>query len=209
VITDFHQANYVKGWHNVASNKTTYICGDSFAASDNTSKIVPWHEQFECINFARDCATNLNISKQVDKAIQFNAKFIIVLFTTCVRQDWKGTFYTFHNLENNPANLSSEQVKLLKEYFVEFFELDLEIYRNKCIIESVLQRLVDSGIPFLFDQGGFEHPKFGTTKSYFEKYNQYRSKYCLWDYGDSKVMHPSFHIADQELQNCIAEYYNG
>ena len=185
-----------------------YICGDSFASSDHTSDIAPWHEQLVCINFARDCATNLHISKQVDRAIESNAEFIIVTFTTCLRQDWKDTFYTFNNLENNPANLSAKQAKLLKEYFVEFFELDVEIYKNKCIIESVLQRLVDSGIPFLFDQGGFEHPKHGTAKSYFQKYNRHRSKYCLWDYGDTTVKHPTFHIEDQAKHNEIAEYYH-
>jgi hypothetical protein len=71
----------------------------------------------------------------------------------------------------------------------------------------VLQRLTDSGIPFLFDQGGFEHAKFGVTTQYFEKYKNHRSKYNLWDYGDSKLHRPYFHIADQNTHNRVAEYY--
>ena len=184
-----------------------YICGDSFASSDSRSTIIPWHQQFTCVNFARDCATNLNISKQVDRAIAEDAKFIILLCTTCVRFDWSGTFYTFHDIDNSPANFNENQKQILKKYFIEFFDLDLEIYKNKCIIESTLQRLVDSNIPFLFDQGGFEHPKFCTAETYFSKYNNHRSKYCLWDYGDSKLKMPSFHITDQTIHNRVAEYY--
>lgn len=184
-----------------------YLCGDSFGTSDKSSDIIPWHQHFECVNFARNCATNLDISKQVDRAINAGAEFVILLCTTCVRFDWRGTFYTLHDIDNSPAQFNEEQKLLLKKYFIEFFDLDLEIYRNKCIIESTLQRLVDSSIPFLFDQGGFEHPKFGTTEKYFSKYNNYRSKYCLWDYGDSKIKTPGFHINDQLLHKEIAEYY--
>jgi len=184
-----------------------YICGDSFGSSDDRSDIVPWHAHFECINFARNCATNIDISKQVDRAIAEDATFIILLCTTCVRFDWRGTFYTFHNLDASPAVFNENQKQILKNYFIEFFDLDLEIYKNKCIIESTLQRLVDSNIPFLFDQGGFEHPKFGATETYFHNYNQYRSDYCLWDYGDSQLKLPSFHITDQKKHKEIAEYY--
>ena len=71
----------------------------------------------------------------------------------------------------------------------------------------MLQRLTDSNIPFLFDQGGFEHAKFGVTTQYFEKYNKHRSKYNLWYHGDSKLHRPYFHITDQNTHNKIAEYY--
>ena len=64
-----------------------YICGDSFAASDKQSTIIPWHEQLECVNLSRVCATNLQISQQVDHAIE-HASFIVALFTTCVRFEY-------------------------------------------------------------------------------------------------------------------------
>jgi len=181
-----------------------YVCGDSFAASDPESAITPWHEQLECVNLSRVCATNLQISQQVDYAIE-HASFIIVLFTTCVRFEYGADSYTLHNLTT--SNLSKIQQHLATEHAKHFFDLDLEIYRNKCIIESVLQRLTDSNIPFLFDQGGFEHAKFGVTTEYFTKYNKYRSKYNLWDYGDSKLHRPYFHITDQLIHNRVAEYY--
>lgn len=181
-----------------------YICGDSFGASDSDSDIVPWHEKLDCVNLSKVCATNLQISQQVDHAIA-HASFVIVLFTTSVRFEYGSDSYTLHNLDT--STLTSEQKNIVTQYAKNFFDLDLEIYRNKCIIESVLQRLVDSNVPFIFDQGGFEHHSFGTNKKYFEKYNQHRSDYCLWDYGDSKKFRPYFHITDQNIHNQIAEYY--
>ena len=181
-----------------------YICGDSFGASDPDSDITPWHEQLECVNLSRVCATNLQISQQVDNALQ-DASFIIVLFTTCVRFEWGSESYTLHNLTT--SSLSKIQQHLVTEHAKHFFNLDLEIYRNKCIIESVLQRLQDSGVPFLFDQGGFEHKKFGATKTYFEKYDTHRSKYNLWDHADTKAYRPYFHITDQNIHDRVAGYY--
>ncbi len=181
-----------------------HICGDSFAASDPDSTIVPWHEQLQCVNLSQVCATNLQISQQVDHAIE-HASFIIVLFTSCVRFEYGDSSYTLHNLTT--SDLSKAQQQLVIKHAKHFFDLDREIYRNKCIIESVLQRLVDSELPFLFDQGGFEHTKFGATLEYFKGWNFYRSKYNLWDHGDSKLHRPYFHITDQDIHNEIAKYY--
>lgn len=181
-----------------------YVCGDSFGASDTESVITPWHQQFECVNLSRVCATNLQISQQVDIAID-HASYIIVLFTSCGRFEYGTDSYTIHNLTTSKLNKKQQQI--VSEHAKNFFNLDLEIYRNKCIIESVIQRLIDSGIPFLFDQGGFEHKKFGVAKEYFKKYSKYRSKYNLWDYGDSKLHRPYFHITDQNIHNEVAEYY--
>ena len=182
-----------------------YVCGDSFAAGDPESKIKPWHEQLTCTNLARTGATNTQISQQVDHALE-NASFIVVLFTTCTRFEYgPNDYYTLHNVAR--SNLTKIQQDIVTEHAKHFFDLELEIYKNKCIIESVLQRLVDSEIPFLFDQGGFEHPKFGVLEKYFEKYSAYRSEYNLWDWGDSKVYRPYFHITDQNVHNKIADYY--
>ncbi len=139
-----------------------YVCGDSFAASDKQSTITPWHEQLECVNLSQVCATNLQISQQVDHAIE-HASFIIVLFTTCVRFEFGDDSYTLHNLTT--SNLSKVQQHLVTEHAKNFFDLDLEIYRNKCIIESVLQRLVDSDIPFLFDQVDLNTQSLAQPKS--------------------------------------------
>ena len=64
----------------------------------------------------------------------------------------------------------------MKKFRAEFFDLTTSIYESKCIIENTLQKLVDSNIPFLFDQGGFEHAKFGgKPEKYFTKYRKYFS----------------------------------
>jgi hypothetical protein len=191
----------------VVSNKTIYICGDSFGIDDPHSTILPWHKELKSVNLCKNCAPNLYISKQVDLAIRSQASFIIVLFTSIMRQEWKDTFFTFNAIEDSPAKFDSNQINTLKNYYIDFFEVENEILKNKCIIESTLQNLVDSGIRFLFDQGGFEHAKFGATAEYFTKYNKYRSKYNLWDYGDTVDKTPAFHIADQQIHNRVAEYY--
>jgi len=209
-----------------------YICGDSFCASDpEYPKILPWHEQIKnSINLSRVCASNLLISLQVERAIRKKAKAIIVEFTSVTRNEVKFNHQThkdlydrFYNMTNpsSKADLSTytvltiedafaltkEQQNLLKEYNKEFFDLDLAIHRDKLIIEATLQKLVDSGIPFKFDQGGFEHKSYGGVGSYFNKYEYYRSKYCLWDYANTRDLRPYFHIQDQSIHDKIAEYY--
>ena len=188
-----------------------YICGDSFSDTDPLyTQIVPWVEQIPgSINLALICASNTMISLQVDAAISNNANFIRVNFTSCTRGEFvdNNEIIPYTRINTVGDQLPEEIRTVVDMYTMQVFNLELEIYKNKCLIESVLQRLVDSGIPFSFDQGGFEHPTFGTTQTYFAKYNAYRSKYNLWDYGDSKLTRPYFHITDQLVHNEIAEYY--
>jgi hypothetical protein len=189
-----------------------YICGDSFCASDpEYPEITPWHEQiYNVTNLGRVCASNLLIAQQVNKAIQSDADFIIVEFTSSLRSEllWKGEVVPFSWLSlDDTTPFDDETLTMLKQKF-EYVDLNTEIERNKLIIEATLQRLVDSNIPFLFDQGGFEHPSYGGVGTYFNKYNQYRSKYCLWNYADNRTHRPYFHIQDQSIHNMIAEYYN-
>jgi hypothetical protein len=67
---------------------------------------------------------------------------------------------------------------------------------------------VDSKIPFLFDQGGFEHSKFGgSTKLYFKKFDQYRSQVNLWDHGNTALYRPYYHITDPDIHKSVADYY--
>lgn len=189
-----------------------YICGDSFCVSDpDYPKITPWHEQVEgAISLGRVCASNLLIAQQVNKAIQLDADFIIVEFTSSLRSEllWKGAVVPFSWLSlDNTTPFDSNTLDMLKQKF-EYVDLNTEIERNKLIIEATLQRLVDSGIPFLFDQGGFEHPSYGGVGTYFIKYDKYRSGLCLWDYADTRTHRPYFHIQDQSIHDMIAEYYN-
>ena len=188
-----------------------YICGDSFSDTDPLyTQIVPWVEQIPgSINLALICASNTMISLQVDAAISNNANFIRVNFTSCTRGEFvdNNEIIPYTRINTVGDQLPEEIRTVVDMYTMQVFNLELEIYKNKCLIESVLQRLVDSGIPFSFDQGGFEHPKFGATQTYFAKYNAYRSKYNLWDYGDSKIHRPYFHITKQLVHNEIAEYY--
>jgi len=217
---------------------TTYICGDSFATEDPDYKEFYnlWHEQLDTdvVNLASVCASNLLISLQVKRAIKNKADFIIVCFTSVTRSEVaykpinkkQKLFDRFYNLTRKdnsncdmtaytifvPSDalaLSPTQQELIIEYNKHFYDLDMSIYRDSQVIENTLQKLFDSKIPFIFDQGGFEHPSYGDNiKKYFKKFNYYKSDINLWDFVDTREHRPYFHIQDQTVHNRVAEYYN-
>lgn len=216
-----------------------YVCGDSFNTSDTDYPGQSWYDKFANLasattNLSMVCASNLLISLQVDRAIKQKASFIIVSFTSVTRlevcyttdrktDDLLDRFYSLTSedntycdltcytiwIPNDARALTKQQQKLIEKYNKEFFDLDLAIYRDQIIIEHTLQKLVNSKIPFLFDQGGFEHLSYGTVaKKYFTLYDQYRSEYNLWNYVPVRTFRPYFHITDTILTDQIAQYYS-
>lgn len=213
---------------------TVYICGDSFGFSD--AEYGPcWADrlakQTTVVNLCQVSASNFQIALQVQRAIEQRASYIIYLATSSVRQDAPlhdskdklldryiditkpdptktVTSYSVTSL-NDTTPFTETQLALLKLYHTQFFDLDIAIHQNELLIEGTLSKLVASGIPFTFDQGGFEHPKFADAKNkYFETYADYRSEICLWDYVDKLLVHrPYYHIDDQLIHEEIAEYY--
>jgi len=155
------------------------------------------------------CASNLLISLQVERAVEQQADFIIVGFTSSLRSElkWKGEVVPFSWLSlDDTTPFDQTTIDNLKELF-DKIDLDTEVKRNQLIIKATLQSLLDSGIPFLFDQGGFEHKSYGGVGTYFTKFNQFRSKVCLWDHADTRTHRPYFHITDQTIHTQIADYY--
>ena len=194
--------------------KQIYICGDSFCASDPEygSCWVDYLSQSRSVcNLAKVGATNLMISMQVDQAISEAADFVIVHGTSCTRSQsiYKNSIvpFSYHTVSETVTPFDKNQLRILKEYYTEFFDLSLAIYENKCIIENTLHKLKQSGIPFLFDQGGFEHPSFGSDRTYFDQYQIHRSKINLWDYARTREYRPYYHIVDDAIHQQIADYY--
>jgi hypothetical protein len=152
----------------------------------------------------------LLIAQQVDQAINNRARAIIVLFTSSTRFQTRinNTVvpYSIHSLDHTTP-FTKHQLQLLKEYTTEFFDLEFAIYQNQLIIESVLTRLTNSRIPFLFDQGGFEHTSYGGAKSYFRQFDSTRSKFNLWDYASTRHFRPYYHIKDFAVHDMVANYY--
>ncbi len=192
-----------------------YVCGDSFGVPDpeygpmwvdHLNTISPVH------NLSRVCASNLMISQQLDLAIQHRPDFIILLCTASTRgQTRLGNEivpYSIHSLDHTTP-FTNSQLDILKDYTVEFFDLELAIYENKCIIESMLCRLVASKIPFCWDQGGFEHVSYGGVGTYFAEYDQYRSRYNLWDHANQRTHRPYYHITNHQVHRDVAQYYVG
>lgn len=213
---------------------TVYICGDSFGFSDPEYGYC-WADRLAkrttVVNLCQVAASNFQIALQVQRAIKQRASYIVYLATSSVRQDApfkEGvgdlldryvditnpdlaktvTSYSVTSL-NNTTPFTEDQLAVLKLYHKSFFDLDIAIHQNELVIEGTLSKLVASGIPFTFDQGGFEHPKFANARdSYFEIYKKYRSEICLWDYVDELLMHrPYYHITDHAIHEEIANYY--
>ena len=212
--------------------KTVYICGDSFASTDPDYPGLSWTEQLSAnvVNLSKVAGSNLLISLQADCAIESKPDFIICLFTGVTRDEvaFRKNFnqkelldrfynykkpdsitdlvsYSIPTMEYGP--FGEDQLSVLKNYHTNFLDLDLLIYKNKCIIENVLQKLVDSRIPFVFDQGGFEHKSYSTKTDYFLKFDVYKSKHNLWDYAPSRKLRPYFHIDNPVTHKMIADYY--
>lgn len=192
-----------------------YICGDSFGVPDPEYGPM-WADHLNTIkpvcNLSRVCASNLMISQQLDHAIQQQPDFVILLCTASTRgQTRLGNEvvpYSIHSLDHTTP-FTNNQLDILKNYTAEFFDLELAIYENKCIIESMLSRLVASRIPFSWDQGGFEHASYGGVGTYFAEYNQYRSGRNLWDHADQRTHRPYYHITDRQVHLAVAQYYAG
>jgi len=197
--------------------KLLYICGDSFGVPDPEygpcwvdylEKLIPTHH---IINLSRVCASNLVISQQVDQAIS-HADHVILLCTASTRSqtrvNGKVVPYSIHSL-NSTTPFNARQLGVLKSHTREFFDLDLAIYENQCIIESMLQRLTDSNRPFVWDQGGFEHASYGATGQYFAKWTWRRSSKNLWNHAQSRDHRPYYHVLNDSVHREVAQYYAG
>lgn len=191
-------------------SKRVYICGDSFGVSDPeygpcwTDMIS---ERYRTTNLSRVCASNLLISQQVDQAIEQRPNFIICLCTSSTRQHIRFNNeivpYSIHSIDRTP-DFDQRQKDLLKQYVVEFFDLDVAIYESQCLIENTLHKLEHSQIPYLFDQGGYEHR---IDRHYFQRYDHRRSQYNLWDHAEKRELRPYYHITDINIHKQVAEYY--
>lgn len=170
-----------------------------------------WMEQIgPVVNLCQVSASNLLIAQQVDRALAAGADKIIVLFTSCTRgekiQNGQAIPFSWHTASPETTPFDDRQLQILQDYFAEFYDLDLAIYTNQCIIEHTLGVLQRSGVDYSWDQGGFEHVSMGGRK-YFDEYNNNRAGICLWDLTTTRKYRPYYHIQDAEQHKLIACYY--
>jgi len=187
-----------------------YVCGDSFGVSDPAYG-AGWMDQIgQTTNLCQVSASNLLIAQQVDRAIAAGAERIIVLFTSSTRsekvENGRIIPFSWHTANTTTTPFSTNQLRILQEYFAEFHDLGLAIYTNQCIIQHTLGCLHQSGVDYTWDQGGFEHPSMG-GRPYFTEYTSTRSDLCLWDYATTRQYRPYYHITDARAHEQIATYY--
>lgn len=207
--------------------KTVYICGDSFATTDPEYG-VSWTElladllqgRADVVNLSTVAASNLLINIQVTEAVK-HADYIILLGTAVTRAEIavapanpeltllerfeQHALVAYSILRPYRSALNAAQQEQVRQYHTEFFDLDLAIHRDHAVISNTLDLIERSGCPYLFDQGGFEHPSFGGTRKYFTQAT--RSQINLWDLGNTKDERPYYHIKDPAAHERIAEYY--
>jgi hypothetical protein len=207
--------------------KTVYICGDSFAVADPEYG-ASWPEllanllidQARVVNLSSVAASNLLINIQANLAVQL-ADYIIVLATAVTRAEvavqavnteltllerfQRNDLVAYSILRPYRSYLTTQEQQLVRQYHTEFFDLDLAIHRDHAIISNTLDIVQASGRPYLFDQGGFEHPGFGGTRKYFAQAR--RSAINLWDLGTTQDERPYYHIKELEKHERIARYY--
>ena len=190
------------------------VCGDSFCVPDPDYGPM-WVDLLsthcDLRNYSACTSSNLLIARQVDQALEDCADFVIVHFTSCTRGEklHDGVYvpFSFHTASEKTTPFDPNALRILKEYYTEFFDLNLAVYQNSVTIEHTLNKLISSGRPFRFDQGGFEHASYGGTGEYFTQYDRYRSRFNLWDHVDVRVFRPYYHIQDQHIHQQVAEYY--
>jgi len=219
-----------------------YICGASDCFKDPEFYGKSWMERMEqqlsaeykIHNHSVYAASNFLIREQIERAITNNADAIIVHFTSSIRHeirindrnDSRDLLDRFYRFEDNPtATLLSLSVfktyynvldrykkDLLRNFEIEFFDLDVAIKKNYYLIQNSLDTLVKSGIPFIFSQGGFEHPSYMDSPSdyihAFDEWNQWRSEYNLWNHFEVfDDQRPWFHIASDHINTEIGTYF--
>jgi len=221
--------------------KTVYICGDSFAVADSTYLEKYWVDllqdqlgaDIKIENFGRISASNLHIAMQVERALQCQADFVIVLATSSLRTDvslgitdsalplleryvdltkpnrLNGLVSTSISYLKNNDIFSTYQTDLLQKFYTEFVDIDVEVFKSKLLIEATLHKLKISSTPFLFDRGGFEHPNFAGSKTqYFSDYREFFSDINLWDHVTLPMpLRPYYHITDVAVHQTVADYY--
>lgn len=209
--------------------KTVYICGDSFAATDPEYGTM-WAEllarqlgpTYTVVNTSSVAASNTLVAIQVDSAIRKGADYIIMLATACTRsevlvkpateQDLLARFdskelVSYSIFRPYRSALPEADQATIRDFHARYGDLELNIFRDYSILLGTLYRLHQSGIPFCFDQGGFEHPSFGGRTGYFAEFDQYRTTINLWDLGTTVDERPYYHIKEPATHQMISSYY--
>jgi hypothetical protein len=209
--------------------KQVYVCGDSFSTPDPEYGTV-WvdllqhklGEDYSIVNTSSVAASNLLVAVQVDNAIKNRADFVVIVATACTRSEALVqpatdqalmTRFNRHELVSYSifrpyrSHLNTQDQEAIYNFHLRYTDLELNIFRDHTLLLGTLTRLQQAGIPFLFDQGGFEHPSFGGSRRYFEQFDAQRSALNVWDYGTTQDERPYYHVKEPALHQQIADYY--
>ena len=113
-------------------------------------------------------------------------------------------------LENHSSIPVSFDTDEIKRFFMKYIDMSSVIEKNYIFIQQTLFMISSSKniLNWAWSQGGFEHKKFKSVRDW--NFSEYRKNECsinLWDYYDSKVRRPHYHITDKQiLQDTCNQY---
>ena len=192
------------------------------------------HPNINITNLAISGASNYHIYLQVKCALEQGCDYLIYHATSSIRDEFRlipddesedslaryaipdedskapmvcGSWINLHR--HFQSVLSKKQLKIKDEFFTQFVDLPNLIEKNFIFILHTLKLLEDSDTKWSWTQGGFEHKSF-SSKEYFN-FLPFRSKEChfnLWDYGDTSVLRPLFHVVDEEVNLAVSDSYS-
>ena len=192
----------------------------------------------DIINLSSPGASNYLIYLQVKEAILKNADYIIYQASSSIRNEFsikptslqKDELNRYWNVtapaddasvvccswinpwgpKYNLTIFSSTDITQIQDFFVKNIDLTSLVEKNYIFILHTLQILTASNIPYAWSQGGFEHKMWESTNWWdFSAYKDHECKINLWDYYDSNVIRPYYHVTDKQiLQDVCNEYIN-
>lgn len=186
------------------------------------------------VNLSSPAASNYLIYLQVKYALAQQCDYIIYNATSSVRQeitlkknlDQHDHVNRYWNLSDpdpnksmisiswpNPQNTASrlfneKTIKTHSDYFNQYIDLPSLIEKNYIYIQHTLTLLSNSKVSWAWNRGGFEHKNLGGAGNYnFSSWSSTESKINLWDYYDSTVTRPYYHITDKKILQSVCDQY--
>jgi hypothetical protein len=214
----------------------SFCCLDPEYAKNWPELLLSKVNNINVVNLASPAASNYLIYLQVKHALDQKCDYIIYNATSSIRHEFilnknmdstdnMLRYWDLSNPDNNksmismswlnPQNTASQVLnkKIIKqhaEYFTNYIDLPSMIEKNFIFINYTLELLNKSNVIWAWNRGGFEHKNFKSTQHYnFSNWHEKESKINMWDYYDSSVIRPYYHVTNKQiLQDVCNEYIN-
>jgi hypothetical protein len=138
---------------------------------------------------------------------------------TMICAPWSAPWGNTLSLDGKVEQLfSSDDLKVIKEFFTKFIDFNVLIEKNYIFIKATLDLIVSNKKlkNWIWSQGGFQHKNFNNFnnddfKLDFSNYKKHQSTINLWDEYDAEQWRisrrPYHHITDLHIIQNLCNYY--